>query len=229
MGATASHGGGGENQPIGDATEARRARTGSSKSGDDESTLEGLMQCLCEEAGEGKEITVNDILARLAHRSYGPLILVPSLIAIFPVIGALPLVSYATALLIFLIAIQASFSQQKLWLPGRLRRASFRRETFAKGLNKARPTLRFVDGFLSRRLNFAFTKPWPMVVIWLCAILGVLMLLYAAVPGGVVAPGLALVLLSLGLTAHDGLLVALGVLAAAAVIGGSVFVVMWVF
>ena len=229
MGATASQGASKDDQPIGDEGEARRAREQSQQSDHDDSKLEGLMQCLCEEAGEGGEITVDDILGRLAHRSYGPIILIPSLISIFPVIGALPLVSYTMAALIFLLAIQASFSQQKLWLPDRLRKASFDRDTFAKGLDKARPVLRFIDGFLSDRLHFAFKKPWPMVVIWLCAVLGALMFIYAAVPGGVVAPGLALVLLCLGLTAHDGLLVALGVLASAAVIGGSVFVVMMVF
>lgn len=229
MGATASRNAGGDKHSIGDEDEARRAEDRSQRSGHDESTLEGLMTCLCEEAGEGGTISVDDILGRLAHRSYGPVILIPSLIAIFPVIGALPLVSYTMALLIFLIAIQAAFSQQKLWLPGRLKRAHFDRETFAKGLDKARPTLRFIDGFLSERLHIAFKKPWPMVVIWVCAVLGALMFLYAAVPGGVVAPGLALVLLCLGLTAHDGLLVALGAVAAAAVIGGSAFVIMWVF
>ncbi|MEQ8405595.1 MAG: exopolysaccharide biosynthesis protein [Oceanicaulis sp.] len=229
MGVTASQGADGDEQPIGDAREAQDAQDRSDRSDHDETKLEGLMQCLCEEAGEGGEITVDDILDRLAHRSYGPIILIPSLISIFPVIGALPLVSYTMAALIFLIAIQASFSQQKLWLPSRLRKASFERETFAKGLDKARPILRFIDGFLSDRLHFAFKKPWPMVVIWVCAVLGALMFLYAAVPGGVVAPGLALVLLCLGLTAHDGLLVALGFLASALVIGGSVFVVMMVF
>lgn len=228
MGATASRGAGDE-KPIGDEREAQRAQARSDRSEHDDSTLEGLMACLCEEAGEGGEISVDDIMSRLAHRSYGPIILIPSLISIFPVIGALPLVSYTMALLIFLIAIQAAFSQQKLWLPSRLRKASFKRETFAKGLDKARPILRFVDGFLSDRFHFAFKKPWPMVVIWVCAVLGALMFLYAAVPGGVVAPGLALVLLCLGLTAHDGLLVALGAIASAAVIGGSVFVVMMVF
>ncbi|MFW5659918.1 MAG: exopolysaccharide biosynthesis protein [Oceanicaulis sp.] len=226
MGATAGETDRGRGNAIGDG---RDARDGRDRSNHDETTLEGLMQSLCEEAGEGGEINVDDILGRLAHRSFGPIILIPSLIAIFPVIGALPLVSYTMAALIFLIAIQAAFSQQKLWLPGRLRRASFERETFASGLEKARPVLRFVDGFLSRRLNFAFERPWPSVVIWLCAALGALMLIYAAVPGGVVAPGVALVLLSLGLTAHDGLLVALGVLASALVIGGSVFVMMMVF
>ncbi len=213
---------------IGDKNQARRAQKRSERSVHDDSRLEGLMQCLCEEAGEGGEISVDDILDRLAHRSYGPLILIPSLIAIFPVIGALPLVSYTMATLILLIAAQAAISRKKLWLPGRLRRASFDRDTFAKGLNKARPTLRFIDGFLSDRLHFAFHKPWPMVVIWLCAVLGALMFVYAAVPGGVVAPGFALVLLCLGLTAHDGLLVALGAVAAAAVISGSAFLVMWV-
>jgi len=229
MSAPASDTGRGAEDAIGDAREAREAQDRSDRSQHDESKLEGLMQSLCEEAGEGGEITVNDILDRLAHRSYGPIILIPSLISIFPVIGALPLVSYTMAALIFLIAIQASFSQQKLWLPNRLRQASFERDTFARGMDKARPVLRFIDGFLSDRLHFAFKKPWPMVVIWLCAVLGGLMFLYAAAPGGVVAPGLALVLLCLGLTAHDGLLVALGFLASALVIGGSVFVVMMVF
>ncbi|XBQ15289.1 MAG: exopolysaccharide biosynthesis protein [Oceanicaulis sp.] len=231
MGATASGADGRDEgredeQSVGDPEEARQAEQAERESEHDENTLEGLMQSLCEEAGEGGEICVDDILDRLAHRSYGPIILIPSLIAIFPVIGALPLVSYTMALLIFLIAIQAAVSKQKLWLPGPLRKAHFKRDQFRKGLDKARPVLRFVDGFIARRLTFAFKKPWPMVVIWLCAALGALMLVYASVPGGVMVPGVALVLLSLGLTTHDGLVVALGAAAGLAAIIGSGWLVM---
>ena len=190
-------------------------------------TLEGLFRSLTEQADARGKVSVGDLVDRLQHRSYGPVLLIPSAIAIFPVIGALPLVSYAMALAIFLIAIQAALSRHRLWLPERLRRMSFDRDAFARALDAARPAIRFVDRFVAPRFAIAFKSPWPTLVIWACAALGALMLVYAAVPGGVVIPGVALVLLSLGLTAHDGLLVSLGLAAAAAALAGSVGLVLW--
>ena len=191
--------------------------------------LEALFDHLADEAGEGERISMDEILDALAHRSFGPLLLVPSLIAIFPVIGALPGVSYAMAFLVFFIAVQAALSKPKLWLPGRLKRMSFKRETFKRGVDKARPVLRWIDGFIVKRFAVALRSPFPEVIVWLCVALGALMLVYAAVPGGVVIPGLALVLLSLGLTTHDGLIVTLGLVAGVAAVAGSAWLVMQLF
>jgi len=186
-------------------------------------TLEALFDALADEAARYDHITVDAILERLGHRSYGPLLLLPSLLAIFPVIGALPGVSYGMAFIVLFIAIQFALSKSKLWLPARLKRIRFAADAFRSGVDKARPTLRWLDRFIIERFSVMLRPPWPTLIAWLCVVLGVLMVLYAAVPGGVVIPGVAVALLGLGLTTHDGLVVALGGLAAVAAIGGSVW------
>jgi hypothetical protein len=188
-------------------------------------TLEGLFDALAEEAARHDHITVDAILERLGHRSYGPLLLLPSLLAIFPVIGALPGVSYGMAFLVLFIAIQFALSKSKLWLPQRLKGIRFGADVFRTGVDKARPLLRWLDRFIIERFAIMLRPPWPNLIAWLCVLLGVLMVLYAAVPGGVVIPGVAVALLGLGLTTHDGLVVGLGVLAAGAAIGGTMWLV----
>ena len=192
-------------------------------------TLEGLFDVLAQEAEHHDHITVDAILDRLGHRSYGPLLLLPSLLAIFPIIGALPGVSYGMAFVVLFVAVQFAFSKPKLWLPGRLKRIRFSARAFRVGVTKSRPLLRWLDRFIMERFTLILRPPFPKLIAWFCVALGLLMVLYAAVPGGVVIPGVAVALLGLGLTTHDGLVVALGMLAAAAAIGGTVWLVSLVF
>lgn len=192
-------------------------------------TLEALFEALAERAEHQDYITLDTILERLGHRSYGPLLFLPSLLAIFPVIGALPGVSYGMAFVVLFVSIQFAFSKPKLWLPGRLRRIRFSAGAFQSGVEKSRPLLRWLDRFIVKRFAIALRAPFPTMIAWLCVLLGVLMVLYAAVPGGVVIPGVAVALLGLGLTTHDGLVVGLGVLAGAAAISGTVWLVSLVF
>lgn len=189
--------------------------------------LETLFDALAQEAARHDHISVDSILDRLGHRSYGPLLLLPSLLAIFPVIGALPGVSYGMAFIVLFVAIQFALSKPKLWLPERLKRIRFDAATFQIGVGKARPTLRWLDRFIMERFSIALRPPLPTLIAWLCVLLGVLMVVYAAVPGGVVIPGVAVALLGLGLTTHDGVIVILGVLAALAALLGTAWIVTW--
>lgn len=198
----------------------------------DRSSLEGLFDNLLDEldaqsddhasnGGGDPLVSLDQILERLGHRSYGPLLIVISLVAIMPVVGALPGVSYSAAFLAILVSVQFLFSKPKLWAPGFVRRRTFSRKALKKGVDKSRPVLRWIDGFIAERFTLALASPMPRILALICVVLSVLMFIYAAVPGGVVIPALAILLIALGLTTHDGLVIGLGVLAAAAAIGSS--------
>ena len=202
----------------------------------DRSSLEGLFDDLLKDVGarvkpdaddrdDGKDqaaqVSVDEVLDRLGHRSYGPLLMLVSLIAIMPVVGALPGVSYGAAFLSLLISVQFLFSQPKLWAPGFIRRRAFSRKALKTGVEKSRPVLRWIDGFITERFTLALKDPMPRLLALVCVVLSVLMVIYAAVPGGVVIPAVAILLIALGLTTHDGLVTGMGVLAAAAAIGAS--------
>lgn len=173
----------------------------------------------------GEQITVDEILEALAHRSFGPLLLVPALISVLPVVGALPGVSYGMALVALVISVHFALSRPKLWLPRRLRRVSFSRKGFDKGLDKARPVIKWIDRFILPRFAIAFHDPMPRVISILCVAVSALMVVYASVPGGVVIPAVALILLSLGLTTQDGLVTILGIIAGVITIGGTFWLV----
>ena len=222
---------------AGDADEAAVSdpRTGTGRRNDPRRSLEALFDQLLQEEGAlntdrpSGSVTVDDLLERLGHRSYGPLLIVICVIAIMPVVGALPGVSYGAAFLALAVSIQFLFSQPKLWLPGRLKRAKISRRTLKTGVDKSRPVLRWVDRFVAPRFSIAFRQPLPRLAALLCVVLSVLMVIYAAVPGGVVIPAVAILLIALGLTTNDGLVTGLGVVAGAGAIAGSAWLVTRVF
>lgn len=173
----------------------------------------------------GEKISIDDILEALGHRSFGPLLLVPALLSVLPVIGALPGVSYTMAFLAFFISVQFALSRPKLWLPRRIRAMSFDRAAFDKGLQKARPVIKWIDRLVIPRFTIAFREPMPRVISLLCVAISALMIVYASVPGGVVIPAISLILLGLGLTTHDGFVTVLGIIAGVITIGGTFWVV----
>ncbi len=171
---------------------------------------------ILKEARDGGEISLDDILAAFGPRAFGPLLLVPSLIAIVPVIGALPGVSWGCSALVVLISLQFLLSHKKLWLPGFLRRAHMDDAKFDAMLDRVRPWFRRIGVLFEPRLEILLHP----VVVWfvaaVCLVLGLSMFVFSLIPGGIVIPAAAVLLLSLALTTHDGLVLAFGLVIASA-------------
>ncbi|MBR9825655.1 MAG: exopolysaccharide biosynthesis protein [Alphaproteobacteria bacterium] len=185
------------------------------------SRLEDLFDGLTGAADEGPDfVSVADILSALAHRSYGPLLLLPALISVLPIVGALPGVTWTMSALSLLVSLNFLFSRRSLWLPSALRAIKFPRRTFEQAVEWCRPWLRRLDGFIHPRLNLMLGPPWPFLVAILCVLLSLAMFVASVVPGGVVIPALGIVFLAIGLTTHDGLILLLGILASAAAFWG---------
>lgn len=173
---------------------------------------------LAGQAGEGDQVSVGEVLDALAHRSYGPLILLPALVSVLPVIGALPGVTWTTSAICLFVSVQFLMQRKSLWMPGALRGLHFSQSAFEKGVDKARPWLSRLDGFTHRRLRLLLHPPAPFFIAILCVALSLAMFVYSLVPGGVVIPAAALILIAIGLTTHDGILIVVGaVLGSAAV------------
>src|SRR3569832_764957 len=68
------------------------------------------------QAGKGR-VSVADLMGMLGERSFGPLLLVPSLIAVAPV-GAIPGLPAITSAVIVLIAGQILLGHAHFWIPG---------------------------------------------------------------------------------------------------------------
>ncbi|QDU77794.1 Exopolysaccharide synthesis, ExoD [Bremerella volcania] len=171
---------------------------------------------------DGDNVTLEDTLDSLNSRSFGPLLLVPAIMAVSP-IGAIPGMSIVTGCVLMLIAIQMIFSSGRPWLPQRLLDFSFSRETLTKGIDKTLPWAKWLEGFTSRRLQTITHAPFHYVIATIVAFLALLFIPLAFLPFAVAIPGTAIALFALGITVRDGVLVILGFAVSCAAIGLAIY------
>jgi len=152
---------------------------------------------------DGNSVTVDTLLRSFSNRSFGPLLLVPSLLALGPT-GAIPGMSIAMGLVIVLIAVQMLLFHGRPWLPERVRNFSFPRESLEKGIRSARPYASSLERWIKPRLTFLTQTPWSYAMPLVSIVLALTLFPLAVIPFGVAPPAAALTLLSIGLTMRDG-------------------------
>lgn len=96
-----------------------------------------LLDAILDDTEGESEVSMSTLLGTLDNRSYGPLLLLPGILAVSPV-GAIPGMSVVTGLLIVLIASQALWGRAHPWLPSRLLEFSFSRDRMRRGIEKSR-------------------------------------------------------------------------------------------
>ena len=174
------------------------------------------------EASDGNQASVKDMISTIGKRAFGPLLLVFGLIALSP-IGAIPGASLVLGALIILVAAQVLFGRDTPWFPKWLTRISVDNQKVQSSVDKIKPYLSKIDRFLRPRWQFLMAPPSPYIVAFLCIVLAALMYPLALVPWGVMAPALAIVVLSVGLTSHDGAVLAAGFVISVAALGLSAY------
>ncbi len=172
--------------------------------------LEDLLDCMLEET-DGDKITLNDLMSTVESRSFGPLLLLPSFVALSP-LGAIPGMSVITGTMIILIAAQLLLNRDHPWLPSKLMSISFDREKLDNGTSKVRPWAKWIDKWLAKRWTILTKAPFSQIVAAMAIVLALTFYPLALVPWGVAIPSGAIVLFSLGLTSRDGLFVLTGLL-----------------
>jgi hypothetical protein len=170
------------------------------------------------DAADSQKVSLAELLATIENRSFGPLLLLSSAIALSP-IGAIPGMSILTGSLIILTAGQMLVGRQHPWLPQRLLKIKISRERFTKTVDWLRPWAKWIEKISHERLALLTQKPATYVVAVLCILLAVTFYPLALVPYGVAAPAAAVVMLSLGITMRDGVPVILGGLLSLLTIG----------
>ena len=153
--------------------------------------------------GHGR-VSVADLMDMIGERSFGPLLLVPSLIALSP-IGAIPFLPVITSILIVLIAGQILLGHEHFWIPGWLGRRSMDAQALARALEKFRPVARFIDHLLRPRLPWLTRGAFIYAIALICLLIGLVTPILELVPLGGIPPNAAVVAFSLSLTARDGL------------------------
>ncbi len=183
---------------------------------------------LCDQNGAAQDghdrVSVAELMASIGGRSFGPLLLVPSLIAVSPV-GAIPGLPAVTSVVIVLVAAQILLGLSHFWIPGWLARRAIAAHKLERGLNAFRPVAHFVDHLLRPRLLWLTRGPFFYAIAALCLLIGIATPVLELIPLGGIPPNAAVVAFSLAITARDGL----WALAAFAFTGGSLWLMLAAF
>ena len=174
-------------------------------------------------AESSDDLVVQDLLDHYDGRAYGLWILVPGLIALSPA-GAVPTVPTIVACVLILVTLQALVGRERPWLPGWLRRRHISDSMIGKVAGFTRPLARGTDWVLRPRLTRLASgrAQYPIAIAVL--LLATLMIPLELLPLAGFFPAAAIVLLALGLTAKDGVLII-----CAAVLGCAAFSTVVVF
>lgn len=213
---------------------ALRSAAGDEESRQDPSRpLTGIAERLAAVGGDGDRqagarTDLGTLLQAAAGNAFGPLLLVPAVLAWLPVIGAIPGMSVLTGALLALIAGQVLLGRRHPWVPARLKRIGIGRQALTRGIEAAKPWLGALDRLVSRRLSW-MTRGSGRHLAMLC-ILGMAALMFplAVVPFGVMLPATAILAIALGVTAGDGAWVLAGCFASAAAAGASALLLAWI-
>jgi hypothetical protein len=162
------------------------------------------------------EVSVGDVLVSVGRRTYGPLLLAIGLFSISPA-TIVPGMTWFSALLTLLLSMQIALGSHHPWLPKSALDARLSRTAIRKAALSARPWARRLDAMFRPRLTFLAEPPFVNLAGWICVAAALATFPLGLIPVAPVAPGLAIVLFGIALTARDGLL-----LSAAGALTGAV-------
>ena len=182
--------------------------------------LRTLLNSLVEETS-GEEVTVSDLLNAVGRRAFGPVLLLLGFIAISP-LTVVPGASWLVAFVTLLIAAQVVLGFKYPWLPKRALAVSFPRDALIKGVKAMDKPAHIMDQLVKPRLCMITAPPFLQLIALVAIGAAVITFPLGLVPFGPVLPGIAILLIGLGVTARDGAIVLL----AGGAMTGAVLVMM---
>ncbi|MDV2995964.1 MAG: hypothetical protein N4J56_005618 [Chroococcidiopsis sp. SAG 2025] len=173
-----------------------------------------LLRQFLERHAEQEYVSLGELVAELGDRAYGPLLVICALPEALP----LPVagVSAIIAIPLMLVSAQLSLGFSRPYLPKWLVKRQWKQKNLAKvvekGLNylaKAEKIVRPRWGFITSRLAQRLLGLFILLMAIIIAL---------PIPLGNMLPAIAIVVISLGMSEGDGLLVIVGVLAASIIL-----------
>ncbi|WP_106419934.1 exopolysaccharide biosynthesis protein [Salinicola tamaricis] len=176
-----------------------------------------------DERVEDDTITLSDIVETFNARGFGPVVLIPGLIALLPT-GGVPGVPSLCGIFIALMAIQLVLGRRAPWLPRRLAQRGISHDRWHRITARAKPWTRRIDRLLQPRLTWLLGSLTQRLLALLMTLLGLSMMPLELLPFAAALPALAIVVMALGLTAGDGLMMLAGLLIT---LGGGIGLGIW--
>jgi hypothetical protein len=175
--------------------------------------MRGLAELLAEHAEiiKSSRVSLGDIADLLGTRSIGVWLLILALPMVLPVPA--PGISVLFGIPLMIISVQLMLGYRRAWLPAMLARRSIARADYVMIIGRILPTVRRFERVVRPRLSWLASDWARMPVGLICFVLATIITL--PIPLGHVAPGTAICLFALGLMQRDGLVVVLGIVAAA--------------
>ncbi len=164
------------------------------------------------------EVTLEEIVKAVGSRGFGPMVAVVGFIAVAPT-GAIPGVPSLCGGLILLISVQLFLPRRYPWMPGPMRRISISHGKLEKAVDKAAPVIERVDTWFGRRLTVLSGKAMEPLVASVCILMALTMPPLELLPFAAAAPGAAVVVLGVALTARDGVMTLVGLTLCALALG----------
>jgi hypothetical protein len=163
------------------------------------------MLATLEQENAGHVVMLGDVIQSLNSRGFGPLLMVPALLAILPT-GAIPGVPALCGIMLCLLTAQIIAGRHYPWLPERLRAIRFRKGRMSAIIKRIRPMARTIDRVVSPRFEPLSHPAVQRLAAMVCFLLGVLMILIGFIPFMPSVLALPVLLFALGLNARDGAL-----------------------
>ena len=154
-------------------------------------------------------VDLKTVVEAFGDRAFGPIMVLCGLCMMTP-LGAIPGIPPAFGLIVIVFALQLLFRRQSPWMPEVLRKVKIPADKLSKVQAKVRPLLAKIDGIISPRLQWASTGSMQIVVSIIAIVLSITFFPLGMVPFGVMAPAAIVLILGLGITARDGVLILMG-------------------
>lgn len=158
------------------------------------------------EAGEGEQIALGALVRGLSDRAFGLVALIFALPNIVPMI---PGVSTISGVVIAVLGLQMTVGRREPWLPGFIAAKGLPRAETAAMIARTIPWIERLETMARPRLTFMAGGAMRGLIGLHFVVLGVVLALPLAWIGNF-PPGVALVVLSVGLLEEDGALIAAG-------------------
>lgn len=175
--------------------------------------LQDLMDVIAD-AGTGAHVSVSDIMDRIGTRSFGALLLAPSILVVTPISG-IPGVPTTASIIIILICLQYLSGRRTIWLPRWILRARIGRPRLDRAMAFAKPVARAIDKVIRPRFGFLINRVTFALVALVCAALAATMPPLEILPFTATTIAFIITLFALSILVRDGLLAVIALAATA--------------